>query len=124
MVPFSQTIEVVNPQLEGGNVIQDYPVKVAKVPNFAHFPSPYYYHLFMRQYTRLSVCQCFTLVCKGCNNLNMRATTLFCSFLREKGYTYLCDHTYVYTPQFVSVHILLLTVYSYYVGVMHCSILP
>ncbi len=29
--PFSQTIEVVNPELEGGNVIQDYPVKVAKV---------------------------------------------------------------------------------------------
>eukprot|EP01084_Bolivina_argentea_P265374 449808_1 len=57
-LPPIQTIEVVNPQLEGGNVIQDYPVKVAK---------------------------CFTLACKGCNNLNMRATTLFCSFLREKG---------------------------------------
>ncbi len=124
MVPFSQTIEVVNPQLEGGNVIQDYPVKVAKVPSFARFPSSYYYHLFMQQYTRLSVCQCFTLAHKGCNNMLMRATPLFCSFLSEKGYTYLCDHIYVYTPQFVSVHILLLTVYSHYVGVMHCSILP
>ncbi len=58
----------------------------------------------------LSLCQCFVLARKGCNNMHIIATPLFCSFLREKGYTYLCDHAYVYTPPFVLVHRLLFTV--------------
>ncbi len=74
MIPFPQTIEVVNPQLEGGNVIQDYPVKVAKVPNSAIFPSHFYYSVFVQQYTPpVYLCvKCFTLAHDGCNSMHMR----------------------------------------------------
>ncbi len=57
-----------------------------------------------------SSCQCFVLVRKGCNNMHIVLTPLFCLYLREKGYTYLCDHEYICTPHLVLVHRLLFTV--------------